>query len=113
MCVCAQQMHSLSVCAYTNCEEERRCCSHTVQPVHRVLPQVSKPKLCLLHPKNEKIYNPDTSVNTVIKPLLCANKHSYHILLINEILTMVKKLFEEKCKHNGENYKLEEGGREL
>ena len=66
---------------------------------------VGKPKLCLLHPKNEKIYNPDTSVNTVIKPPLCANKHSYHILIINEILTMVKKLFEEKCKHNGENYK--------
>lgn len=61
----------------------------------------------------EKIYNPDTNNNTVINPLLCANKHSCHSLIIYEILTMLKKLFEEKCKHNGENYEEEEGSGEL
>ena len=77
---------------------------------------VGKPKLHQKEQKKqgtEKIYNPVTNNNTVINPLLCANKHSCHILIIHEILTMVKKLFEGKCKHNRENYEEEEGSREL
>lgn len=88
---------------------------------HRVLPQVSlwaNPNYIRLQPKKqgaEKIYNPDTNNNTVIKALLCANKHGCHIPIIYETRTMVKKLFDEKCKHNGENYEgdEEERGREL
>lgn len=55
----------------------------------------------------KKIYNNVT--NNVIKLLLGANKHSCHIPIIHEKLTMLKKLFEEKCKHNGENYEEEKG----
>lgn len=96
---------------YINCMWER-------QPVHRVQPQVSlwaNPNYIRKKKKQgtEKIYNPVTNNNTVINPLLCANKHSCHILIIHEILTMVKKLFEGKCKHNRENYEEEEGSREL
>lgn len=64
------------------------------------------------------IYNLDTNNNAAIKPLLCVCEQGCRILIIYEIPTMVKKLFEEKCKHNRENYednkkKKEEGSREL
>lgn len=90
------------------------CCRHTGICIHRVLPQVSlwansNCTRCSRKQGTKEIYNPVSNYNTVIKLLLCANKHSCLVLIIHEILTMVKTLFEEKCKHNGENHEEEEG----
>lgn len=63
--------------------------------IHRTLPQVSlwaNPN-CMHRSwkqSTKEIYNPVTNYDTVIKLLLCANKHSCLILIIHEILTMLR-----------------------
>lgn len=111
--VCAQQTERLHLdylyIQHINCMWER-------QRVRRVQPQVSlwaNPNYIRKKNRARKRFTTPSPTVTLIKPLLCANKHSCHILIIHEILTMVNKLFEGKCKHNGENYEEEEGSREL
>lgn len=82
-------MHSDSVCniyRYVAAADSHTC-------IRRSPPQVcswANPKLhrnCKQSTKD--IYSPVTEYNAVMKPLLCANKHSCHILIIHEILTML------------------------